>query len=124
MREQSGVKPRSKQKDAFAAFDSTTSDAWEVNDEELLMLKARQLSLEKQRSEQAEKDALAQQALMRQDRLSSEEVLDEVKGHQSRGTIEFPSCLLQKDLLYMRCLEKSGALHFVESRRGTGSCPP
>ncbi|XP_071803974.1 TBC1 domain family member 22B-like [Asterias amurensis] len=90
MREQSGVKPRPKQKDAFAAFDSTTSDAWEVNDEELLLLKARQLSLEKQRSEQAEKDALAQQALMRQDRLSSEEVLDEVKGHQSRDDSTSP----------------------------------
>ena len=69
--QQTGVKTRPKQKDAFAAFDSKTSDAWEVNDEELLMLKARQLSLEKQRSEQAER--AAQQAQMLEARVSSDD---------------------------------------------------
>ncbi|XP_022110731.1 TBC1 domain family member 22B-like [Acanthaster planci] len=83
MRDQAGVKARPKQKDAFAAFDSKTSDAWEVNDEELLMLKARKLSLEKQRTEQAER--AAQQARALEARIRPD---DDAAGSMSRDVSE------------------------------------
>ncbi|XP_071509573.1 TBC1 domain family member 22B-like [Diadema antillarum] len=72
-------------KDSFADFDDSTSDAWEVNDDELMFLTTRKLSLEAQMSSMGQ--APAQDSRGQRSRLSSDSRASQERSEESDATV-------------------------------------